>query len=145
MRYTLDDIPFIPIVNESNTFANIVKDVRASKDDWDVKSVSRSEGGLVSVISTKLRSMLTNSFEENVFLANIILQLISIPTYTNTEETLLLHSYFVEPKKESLFEILENIVEEVERHGVIRQTIKSSIESFSKNEEVATQNNVSFV
>lgn len=143
MRCTLNDIPFTPIVNESNTFANAVKDVRTSKNDWDMKSTWRSEGGLVGIIGAKLRSMLTNSFEENVFLANIVLQLVSIPTYTNTEEALLLHSYFVGPSEESLFGMLESVAEEVERHGVIRQTIKSSIESFSKNEEVAVQNNVS--
>ena len=112
-----------------------------SKDDSEIRrSIVKNEGGLIKIISNKLKRIFTNPFEENVFIANIILQLISIPTYT--EDSLVLQRYLVEHNDDSLFNILTNLVEEMEKHGIVRQTIQSSIESFTKNDETVIQSNV---
>jgi hypothetical protein len=137
-----------PLVNGGNTPHNKTSSIGLksviSKDDSEIRrSIVKSEGGLINIISNKLKSMFNNSFEENAFIANIILQLISIPTYT--DDLLVLQRYLVELNEDSLFKILANLVEEMEKHGIVRQTIQSSTESFTRNEETIIQSNVSLV
>lgn len=74
---------------------------------------SKSENDLLEIILGKLKNFVTtNTFEENLFLADIIIRLMSIPTYVNSEDSLILHYLLVEPnenpiiKENSLLTIL---------------------------------------
>jgi len=73
--------------------------------------VSGGENVFIKVICNKLKKMLYNSFDDNLFLSAIILKLFSIPLNPLDEATVVFHQLLID--KNSLMGILKNISDEI--------------------------------
>jgi len=55
--------------------------------------------GLIDILLSKLRNFFNNSLEENLFILNFLIKLMSIPVYINSEDSFILHNTLVEPRE----------------------------------------------
>jgi len=71
------------------------------------------ENPFMQILLEKLERMLHNPFEENLFIASIILKLFSLPLQSNDESSVTLQGLLLDPNNISIINILKNIVTEI--------------------------------